>query len=783
MKYLNILFFITFSLSVSGQICVGEQGVIKWQCWQNLYDNEVGELYAEEDFPLRPDYTQNVYRTQSPINFDNLMGARLSGFIMVDQTDDVTFNLTGDDYTRFYLSTDDNPDNKVLQAYADGYTNIENHDEYPTQTSSPITLTAGEYYYFELLYIEGSGGDHITLWWQTINDDPTTWKIITANFLYDVDCLGAECPERGTPCDDNDSTTTNDMEDGFCNCQGMPETTNSCIGERGLINMYVYDSIPGGELNDLYTHPDFPGMPQSSKRLEYLSEPWKNDVDSVGNMIQAFINVPVTGNYRFNITGNNECIFFISSDETPENKQAHQIIVTGATDPVEHDKYIWQSTSNLYLEKEKFYYIELNHKEGSYSEHFGVFWQTPFTQPDTWKRIPSFYIYDYECEVACIPEGYVCDDGDPFTKNDQYDANCDCVGVPCDAPNCDDPLANYQTYPKCDLTDQIDNRTDNNWLSCSTSPSPNALRSDSHWIMYDFNQAFVMQESHVWNYNADPGFEQGFEQVAVDYSEDGSTWNELGIYNWSLTDGSSEYSGFVGPDFDGVVARYVLITSLTTGQACRGFGKIVINAEVCLNQGTVCDDGNPFTVNDMINEHCECLGTNTAFNDCDVNVLTLGDTLIVANAHSAINLVESENTIGNNGYVMYISGNKIDLNEGFEVALGSNFEAIIEQCTTSADDENDLPTTKQRVPSDILKVLPIPDTDQQIIEFYLEKPGMVQIDILNKKGEKVFNILDLKFTNKGIFQKNIRTHKFEPGVYNVIYKTEFAEELEKLTVQ
>ena len=33
---------------------------------------------------------------------------------------------------------------------------------------------------------------------------------------------GGGCPSAGTPCDDNDPTTENDVEDGNCNCSGTP---------------------------------------------------------------------------------------------------------------------------------------------------------------------------------------------------------------------------------------------------------------------------------------------------------------------------------------------------------------------------------------------------------------------------------------------------------------------------------------------------------------------------------------------------------------------------------
>ncbi|MEM6964762.1 MAG: discoidin domain-containing protein [Bacteroidota bacterium] len=42
-------------------------------------------------------------------------------------------------------------------------------------------------------------------------------------------CAGTPngCPDAGTPCDDNDATTINDVEDGFCNCAGTPDVGNS----------------------------------------------------------------------------------------------------------------------------------------------------------------------------------------------------------------------------------------------------------------------------------------------------------------------------------------------------------------------------------------------------------------------------------------------------------------------------------------------------------------------------------------------------------------------------
>ncbi len=788
MKFLFfiICLFVCFNCTYA-QICVGEAGQVKWKCWQNLFDHELGELYAEESYPLNPDFSITLYKLQSPINFDNLMGAKIAGYISVPASDTVVFNVTGDDVTRFYLSSDDSPTNLSLEAYTDNYTNLEEHDKYPEQTSDSIYLLSGQYYYFEMIYVEGGGGDHMSLWWKTDNDSPTEWRLVNNNFINGVDCLPSSCPQRNTPCDDGDSTTSDDMEDGFCNCVGKKDTSNPCIGERFKIKSYGYDSIPGGALNDLYTNPDFPAMPDRGITLHYLAEKYQNTIDSTGYLIQAYLTVPVTGNYKFNITGNNDCIFFISSDEDPANKQAHQILVTGSTDPTEHDKYIYQTTGPLMLEKDKYYYVELNHKEGSYTEHYSVFWQTPFTQSNTWKRIPEFYLFDYACTLACIPQGVPCDDGDAFTNNDAYDGNCDCVGIPCSGTDCNDPLASYSAFAKCDLTDQIDNRADNNWLSCGTTTNPNNARPVSHWIKYNFGQKFIMYTSHIWNYNENGNTDQGFETVAIDYSLDGAAWTELGVYNWNLADGSSDYSGFAGPDFGGIDARYVLITCLDDPAIipCRGFGKLLINAEYCPNLGQPCDDGNPSTIYDVINSDCICEGVTNLFNDCISDTLNLGDTLIVMDTFSARDLITSSNTIGGNQLVMFVSGKEVDLEGGFDTNIGSNFEAFIELCNNSSSDqeeeENDF-IAKAKEPEDFLRVSAIPETDIQIIEFHISSPGRVKLYVNDKSGKNLYTIIDADYINKGTYQKRLRTKKLEEGVYQILLDKDSKQDLEKMTV-
>jgi len=791
-KIAYIVGFIFFGLNINAQICPGEEGVLEWECWQGLIDDEMSELSAMPNYPTRPSLKKTIYRLQTPINYDNKIGSRIRGYLYVPSATAATFNVTGDDKVNFFLSSDDNPDNKLLVANSPGYTSIENHDEYPEQTSAVIQLLPNVNYYFEVLHVEGSGGDHASVYWKTDLVDTANWNIITAGFLKGAACLPSECPSAGTVCDDGNASTENDMEDGFCNCMGSQITTNTCVGERGKIINYRYDGIPGSYLNDLYESAVFPGTPNYSENLDFFGIPNRNVVDDFGTLVQGYLTVPVSGNYKFNITGNYNAILFISSDENPENKQAHQALLTSSTGMTEHDKFIWQSTSFIYLEANTYYYIEINHKDGGSWEHFSAFWQTPFTEPGVWKRIPNTYFYDYDCEIACIPESTVCDDGNIFTNNDMYNDNCECVGTPCSGPDCDSPLANYVPYDKCSVTDQLDNNPENNWLSCTTTPNVNPLRNDGHWIMYDLGARHELHQSQIWNYNVLNETDKGFENVAIDYSDDGVTWNEFGSYTWPLAPGASGYSGFAGPDFQGTYARYILISCLDTEPNCKGLGKVAFKAVLCPLAGTECDDENIYTLEDKYNANCECEGIPYDENACDEENLTLGDSTLYTEKYSAQDYINSISQIANDNVVSFIGGSSILLDVGFETGDNALFLAAIDTCEDTATKEALIQTRKDIIAQireeaemakiEGLKVIPLDESDEQIIQFYLKNGGDVHLVILDHTGKKVFDLLHHEFKNGGVYKKRIRTKKFDPGVFKVELEVDGVVEMERLVV-
>ncbi len=759
------------------QPCVGTPGQLTWQVYRGLYDDEITEMLTWPDYPYHPYDTKILYNTKSEVNYDNYIGASIRGFIKVPQSDSVTFNITGNEQARFYLSTDSVPANKVLRAYLNAYTNAEEYTKYSTQTSAKIYLQAGVYYYFEILYVDGTGNDYANLWWKAPFVDINNWKPITAEFIYNVACLPAECPEKGTPCDDGNALTTDDREDGFCHCVGVKPTANTCVGERAKLENYRYDNITGSELNELYINPAFPAMPTYYEVLPLLGRPYSSTLTNNGRLTQAFLRVPLSGNYKFNVTGDDQTVFYLSSDDDPANKQAHQCLVSGYTNPTQNEKYQWQSTAFIYLDANQYYYVELNTKQATGGSHFGVFWQTPFGETGVWKRLPAEFLYNYDCTLACMPQGAACSDGNEFTNNDMYDNDCNCVGTPCTGVDCNSPIASYVPFDKCNVTDQIDNRTDNNWLSCKKVISPNPARDSAHWIKYDLGEVHRLFSSRIWNFNVANETQNGFQSVAVDVSEDGNTWTYFGSYTWPLASGEGNYAGFSGPDFQGLAGRYVLITCLDPGNACKGLGKVAFKAVYCPNEGTACNDNNPNTTNDKYNGDCICEGVQLLENLCEEDIMILGDSTLIPNNYSAIQYVQSMSQVVTNQRTSFIGGQYVELTPGFNSEEGAIFIAAIDTCSsTTANGSRIAARLAARqikkpvdVPEKMLEVLQRTDSDIVDVAFYVPSKARVKLEILDEQLRVQHVLIDFDYPNMGHYTKRFRTKKLDAGLYTMAY--------------
>lgn len=765
--YLLLIFCLPFI--ANAQNCIGTAGQIKWSYWSEGFTTmpDTNALRANEYFPTKPDGVETLASTNSPVNYTDNFGSIMKGFIKVNQTDTYLFNVTGDDRVFFYLSPNENPYLKIKRATSPQYTAPTSHNNFPEQTSIPIQLLAGQYYYFEVLNFEGGGGDFMSLYWR--KQSVSTWSIIDFNNLWEYSCEST-CPPRGTICNDGNSLTTNDMQDGFCNCIGTAPTTNACVGTRGVSEAYYYDNITGSYVeNDLLNAPKFPLVPDRKESLKGLFGPLSQSTkDLYGTLVQGYLTVPVSGIYEFNLTGDNQTFFYLSKNDSIEYKQNHQMIVISGIGEYEHNQSSFQNSGPILLEKGKYYYYEFRHKENTWRDHFHLFWKTPFHTPKTWKKIPNFYLFDYNCEISCIAQNTPCDDGNPFTNNDKIDAFCECAGTPCSGPDCNDLGAAYKMFDDCKATDNLNPISEASWVSCSSSANPNPARSNaSHWIKYNFEDIYKFKNSRVWNYNITNETNKGFNQVVVDYSLDGTTWTSLGgVYNWPQASGTADYAGFIGPNFNEIKAKFILISALNNhGDAgCSGFSKITFDAQMCNPKDTPCNDGDPLTQYDKFDANCNCRGIDI---NCGSDTLLISAGNLANGAFMAKKRIEALSTVPNTQNISFTAGNSIVLLPGFEVKNDAIFSAKIEDCIQAQYTANALASESNKLENEKL----VSDLEEGLnikkIVYRLNEAGDVKLQLKDSKGSVIVLLIDEYQENLGTQTKLIPTTKLKKGRYEI----------------
>ncbi|MCF8247982.1 MAG: HYR domain-containing protein [Saprospiraceae bacterium] len=124
--------------------------------------------------------TLTQFALASTENGSNYMD-RVRGFLVPSQTGNYRFNVTGDDHTELYLSTNASPTNKQKIAWHNGYTRATQYTKYASQTSNTVSLQAGKTYYIELRHLEGGGADHFRVSWKTPSN--SSWNIVPGSKL------------------------------------------------------------------------------------------------------------------------------------------------------------------------------------------------------------------------------------------------------------------------------------------------------------------------------------------------------------------------------------------------------------------------------------------------------------------------------------------------------------------------------------------------------------------------------------------------------------------------
>jgi len=140
-------------------------GTLTREQWNNV----VGVNVTDIPVNTPPSSTGTVTLFEGPTNIGDLYGARYRGYLCAPLTGNYVFWIASDNNSELWLSTNDDPANRVRIASVTGNTNSRQWDKYPSQQSVPILLLAGHRYYVEVLHKEATGGDNLAVGWQLPN--------------------------------------------------------------------------------------------------------------------------------------------------------------------------------------------------------------------------------------------------------------------------------------------------------------------------------------------------------------------------------------------------------------------------------------------------------------------------------------------------------------------------------------------------------------------------------------------------------------------------------------
>ncbi len=158
----------------------------------------------------------------------------------------------------------------------------------------------------------------------------------------------------------------------------------------------VYEGIPGWTVADLTSHPKYPDNPDYSVVIRDLFEAPVNIGDHYGQRLHAWIKAPVTGQYVFWISSDDNSELHLSTSTSPGDAMLIAQ-VPGWTNPRQWNKYFQQQSAQVTLQEGAYYYVMALMKEHEGGDNLAVGWQIPGGALQ--RPIPVEYLYTDRAEL------------------------------------------------------------------------------------------------------------------------------------------------------------------------------------------------------------------------------------------------------------------------------------------------------------------------------------------------------------------------------------------------
>ena len=123
--------------------------------WTGISGDSIADLlFATNDLTSVPNQsTRLTIFLESPTNIGDNYGSRMKGWLLPPVTGTYSFWIASDASGEFWLSTDSDRVNKVRVCWLDESVLQYDFTSSTTQKSEPITLVAGQAYYYEVRHL------------------------------------------------------------------------------------------------------------------------------------------------------------------------------------------------------------------------------------------------------------------------------------------------------------------------------------------------------------------------------------------------------------------------------------------------------------------------------------------------------------------------------------------------------------------------------------------------------------------------------------------------------
>jgi len=168
---------------------------------RELWTNVPGDLISQIPVNTEPNSTSQVTSFEGPVNVGDQYGARYRGYLCIRESGGYRFWVASDNTSELWLSSDEDPANKVRIAYQlEGYNNTPRQwFKFGSQQSALIQLEAGKSYFIEALHKEGTGSDFLSVGWRMPSaSGNSTPQVIPGSYLspYGSGNARMEVPEE-----------------------------------------------------------------------------------------------------------------------------------------------------------------------------------------------------------------------------------------------------------------------------------------------------------------------------------------------------------------------------------------------------------------------------------------------------------------------------------------------------------------------------------------------------------------------------------------------------------